>query len=166
MARVGCQATDCAFFHPPLCRNSELRHECLKVNCKKQHLKDTRRVRPNQNDGGPQRSRTTSTNQNRNNRARTRSGGQGRDDVDQRSGGTQQSSRTQSNARFEETEPSPAFLDALIDRLKDSIAGLVATEVQRYQVQPAPPYTASQPPQLPPGMMFTTSPHPVGLRAF
>ena len=168
MARVGCQATDCAFFHPPLCRNSELRHECLKVNCTKQHLKDTRRVRPNTGDSGPQRSRAPagSTNQNRDPRTRSRSGTQGRDGVDQRSGESHQRSRTQSTARFQDAEPSPAFLDALIDRLRESIAGLVATEVQRYQVQPAPPFTASQQPQLPPGMMFTTSPHPVGLRAF
>ena len=44
MKKYGCQqGTKCRYFHPPICKSSELKHECLKTSCKFQHLRNTRR---------------------------------------------------------------------------------------------------------------------------
>eukprot|EP00116_Pleurobrachia_bachei_P005152 sb/3465414/ len=42
--KYGCQkGTKCRYFHPPICKSSELSHQCLKTSCKFQHLRGTRR---------------------------------------------------------------------------------------------------------------------------
>ena len=143
MMRVGCQATDCNYFHPPLYRNSELRNECLKENCKKHHLKDTRRKRPTNNPNDRTRSRSKNPEIRASNPESTRR-------------------QDRAEERSPESEFNPAFLDVLMDRLKDSIAELVASELQRHQAPPVPTYTAP-PSQLPPGMGYTISPHPQGI---
>ena len=50
MKKYGCQlGKECRYYHPPICRSSQFRHECLKKDCRFQHLKNTRRVAVDEN---------------------------------------------------------------------------------------------------------------------
>ena len=47
MKKYGCtQGGKCRYYHPVLCKQSELKHECLKTDCKLHHLRNTRRSQP------------------------------------------------------------------------------------------------------------------------
>ena len=47
MKKYGCdKGEDCRYYHPALCKQSKLKHECLKSDCKLQHLRNTRRAVP------------------------------------------------------------------------------------------------------------------------
>ena len=47
--RLGCQKRrECKYYHPKLCRNSELSHKCMNINCTYVHLKRTIRPRRDQ----------------------------------------------------------------------------------------------------------------------
>ena len=170
MRGAGCNVTNCNFFHPPLCKNSERRHECLKQNCTKQHLKDTRRSLPTRVDNEPRntgnignarnnRDRNPSSwsrgaNQASNPESRNWSSEPNRDRIPSRPQWSQDQYRGQSN------DPDPAFLDAIIDRLRDSIAGIVRMEMRnRPEREADQQHYSSQPTQLPPGMGNTYSPH-------
>ena len=164
----GCQATDCNRHHPPLCKNSELRHECYKQSCLKQHLNDTRRTKPvrtedprpshgseNVGNQGDRRNRNPSG------RSRSRSENQGSGQVNWANNGN---ARTLNSAQPPQiSEPDPAFLEILLDRLRSSIAGIVREELRnRPDPEPSQQFF-SQPTQLPPGMGYTISPHPPGI---
>ena len=168
MRSVGCQDNECNFFHPPLCKNSELRHQCYKLSCTKQHLKDTLRIRP-----GEGTSRGTGNERNRRERipsAPSRTTGQNQA-PDPRPWSSEPSrTRVSSGVHWSQSQnhspgPDPAFLEAVLDRLRDSIAGIVRTEM-RNRPEPEPVLLPdqlysqhSQPTQLPAGTGYTFSPH-------
>ena len=164
MRSVGCQNTECNLFHPPLCKNSELRHECYKQSCTKQHLKDTRRIRPAEGT-----IRGTGNERNRRDRnPSTRSRITGQNQGPESGPWSNEPSRTRvpSGAQWSQSQnpgsgPDSAFLEAVLDRLRDSIAGIVRAEMRnRPEQEPDQFYSQnSQPVQLPPGTGHTFSPH-------
>ena len=161
MRSVGCQNTECNLFHPPLCKNSELRHECYKQSCTKQLLKDTRRTRPAEGT-----SRATGNERNRRDRnpsAQSRPTGQNRAPESGPWSSEPSRARVSSGVQWSQSQiqrpgPDPAFLEAVLDRLRDSIAGIVRTEM-RNRPEPEPDQFYSQPAQLPAGTGYTFSPH-------
>ena len=160
---VGCnRGTECRFFHPPLCRSSETRRECLKVDCQHQHLKHTRRTA---DDGGWQiagdRKRNRNTSGDSLPRTRNRSGNRARSSS--RTRNASNSSRTDwnrsRNPSREETDSRSKdedFFERLLVRLSDKLSGLVANEVSKQKIIPNQPNVSWNIPHgIPHGMTLT-----------
>ena len=139
----GCnRGADCRFFHPPLCRSSELKRECYKTDCPHQHLMHTRRSEDedgweiagsrkrkppgeaHKRSGSRSRSRKrneSSNSQNEPNRSRNASGN---------SRPTWNRSRTPSRQETESNKEED-FFERLLERLTNYVPNMVANEFNK-----------------------------------
>eukprot|EP00116_Pleurobrachia_bachei_P006261 sb/3466523/ len=143
--KKGClRGNTCKRFHEPLCRDSELKHECLKVHCNLQHLRNTRRAEDEDAEDGWE----TVTGRKRvptgqSNRPRSRN----ISSWDQ----TKVSSGPGPNSKVSDKDED--FFQRLLQRLTESLPALVAREVGMHQA--TSPANVSL--QLPPGFQLTQS---------
>ena len=107
MKKYGCQkGKECQYYHPPICRSSQFSHECLKKDCRFQHLKNTRRVAVDE----PL------------NRNRILSSGEGRSEMNNARTGELPRSQNPSGSSNDTREPprfdEEAFLERLFGRME------------------------------------------------
>eukprot|EP00116_Pleurobrachia_bachei_P011624 sb/3471886/ len=149
--KKGClRGNACKRFHEPLCRDSELKHECLRVRCNLQHLRNTRRTEDdNAEDGwetvtGRKRVPTGQlTDQSNHPRSRTTSGWNR----------TTPTSGTGTGQKMRGADMGEDFFQSLLQRLTESLPALVAREVGMHQA--TSPTNVSL--QLPSGFQLTQS---------
>ena len=129
--RVGCRkGKDCHKYHPPICRNSEIKRECLNEGCDLIHLKNTRR-KP-----GILRSGTTQDQQQRSRKEEKR---RTWSDVVQNRNRRLQGSQSSATSRAKDSTPFiPAshavdqdFLIHAMGTLRDGIPTEIKSEIQK-----------------------------------
>ena len=159
--RQGCQkGSNCRYFHPPLCKNSEVKRQCFNPNCRNTHLKFTDRVRPGDN-GDPAEFASV--------RVKGASNYRGTQDRRLRTksapGGPEPSFQVQQLQSAASSQPATWNEQAFLDRMMGIMETRLVELIER-RIQPTQPATLQFPhpsqTQVPQGN-YTISPHGRGL---
>ena len=154
---VGCQrsAKECRFYHPPICRGSMLKRECLNQNCQHTHLRHTRRHAEDEWQV------VTAKRKEHRTQSRSRNPSTGPDSRSRAPSGTNKRSRNVSvnepggkEVNYTTGDSEDFLVQRLLEGLKREISSMVANEVMRLNS----PNSSSVNLQLPPGMTLTQSP--------
>eukprot|EP00116_Pleurobrachia_bachei_P001099 sb/3461361/ len=149
---IGCnRGTECKYFHPPLCRSSEIKRKCFKVDCQHQHLKHTDRYDDGEWQVAGQRNRNHSGQGQQKQQNRTGDRSRSRSRNRNPSNNSNTSNRPKENIDNKGTED---FFERLLERLTISLPGIVATELNKQKMGTNPNGSWNLP-NLVPGMTLT-----------
>ena len=149
--QFGCtKGSECKYYHQPLCKSSELRHQCYNPDCQNHHLKHTRRTPPDEGDWQVSTRKTSAPQRQKQKQWKTQ-----KEQQQQRAQGPRPSHPSSRSWEPTSAKTEEDFCQRILDKLTRALPQLMAQKFSRQNQ----PHFSYQPAswQLPAGMTMTQS---------